>query len=115
MKNILIKIVFMVSLLCVFCSCSFMDNLFNKPDTSTVFGTYASEDGNIYYTLREDYTWESHDNCGTFTYVEAEETVYFTTESGVEFSFEVIDNELLRYEFMDENIGISIYHYYMKK
>lgn len=98
-----------------FCSCSFLSDVLNKPDTTTIFGTYASENGNIYYTLKDDYTWESHNDHGTFIYDDVEETVYFTTKTGEEFNFVSIDFYLLREEIYDEKLGFPITYYYTKK
>lgn len=83
-------------------------------ENDTVFGTYYDYSQTEYYTLNEDYTWESHEGSGTFIYIDSKSEVVFTDVQGNTFSFKSVEFKYLKKEVLDENIGLVITTYYSK-
>lgn len=84
--------------------------------SKTVFGTYINEnDSKEYYTLNEDYTWESHKSSGTFKYTDGEPKIHFTDENGEKFSFSILEFERLVVEEYSEKHEIYMIEFYEKK
>ena len=82
----------------------------------TIFGTYINEsNSNEYYTLKKDYTWESHENSGTFTYVDGQSTIDFIDADGKKFILEIFEYKYLRIEEIDEELQLMVTTYYTKK
>lgn len=84
--------------------------------SKTVFGTYVNDNNsNEYYTLKEDYTWESHKNSGTFTYVDGESKIDFTDDDGNSFSYSLTNYKTLIVKELDETTDMYYLCIYTKK